>query len=333
MAELLPWQHNAWRELAQRRHAARFPHALLFSGIVGLGKRLFAEQLIRSLLCKAAGEDGLPCGICRSCTLLAAGNHPDYLCVTPEDFGKSIKVDQIRELSAFLNHTSQFAGLKAALIDPADRMNSNAANSLLKTLEEPPGDSLLLLVSAHPASLPATVRSRCGEIKFKRPSNEEAVAWLSPQLRDADPNLLLSLCHGAPLRAQTYAASDNLVRRQSLFKCYCDALAGQIDPVQAAKNWADGNIQEHLVWLIDWYTDMIRLKMASASPRILNPDFQSELQRLAAPLSERVLFHQLDSVLRMRELRTTQVNLEILLEAFFGECAQGYNRSPHWPSH
>ena len=332
MEELLPWQRDAWSDLRQCKYAARFPHALLFTGIAGLGKRLFAGQLVRSLLCKTVDEVGLACDSCQSCTLLAAGSHPDYLCVTPEEVGKPIKVDQIRALSKFLNHTSQFGGLKVALIDPADRMNSNAANSLLKTLEEPPGDSLLILISAHPASLPATVRSRCGEIKFKRPSDKQAIDWLAPQLGDTDPHLLLSLCHGAPLRARAYASSNNLVRRQSLFKCFCDALAGQVDPVQAAKIWADGNLQEHLVWLIDWYADMIRLKIASVPPHILNLDLKHELQSLAARLSGRVLFHQLDSVLRMRELETTQVNPEILLEAFFSECAQGYNWSSHLPS-
>lgn len=308
----------------RRKHATRFPHALLFSGIVGLGKRMFAERLIHFLLCKAAGVDGSPCGDCRSCMLLAAGSHPDFFCVTPDEVGKPIKVDQVRELNAFLNHTSQFGGLKTVLIDPADRMNSNAANSLLKTLEEPPGDSLLILISAHPAKLPATIRSRCEEIKFRRPDSKEAIAWLSSQVKDADPHLLLSLCHGAPLHARAYASGDNLARRRSLFKCYCGALAAQVDPVQAAKIWSDGNLHEHLVWLIDWYADMIRLKMASAPPRILNPDLQSELQKLAVRLPGRALFRQLDTVLRMRVLETTQVNPEILLEAFFSECAEEY---------
>ena len=313
----------------QRKHAARFPHALLFSGKMGLGKRLFAEQLIRSLLCKATEEDGLACNECRNCRLLAAGSHPNYLCVTPEEFGKPIKVDQVRELSVFLNHTSQFGGLKAVLIEPAERMNSNAANSLLKTLEEPPGDSLLVLISAHPANLPATVRSRCGEIKFGQPDSKEAIAWLTPQIGDADPQLLLSLCHGAPLRARAYASGDNLVRRQSLFKCFCDTLVGRVDPVQAAKIWVDDNLDEHLVWLLDWYADMIRLKMIPVTSRLHNPDLKSELRSLAVRLSERTMFHQFDAVLRMRALGATQVNSEIMLAAFFSECAQGYNLLSH----
>ncbi|HEX7025822.1 MAG TPA: DNA polymerase III subunit, partial [Gammaproteobacteria bacterium] len=148
------------------------PHGLLLSGPENTGKAEFAHTLATLLLCSNAARDAItPCGLCHSCRLIAANTHPDLIQVgleTVEDGkqAKEIKVDQIRTLCRRLSQTSQFGGYKIAIIQPADRMNRNAANSLLKTLEEPPEETLLLLVSSQPALLPATIRSRCRQVKL-----------------------------------------------------------------------------------------------------------------------------------------------------------------------
>lgn len=326
MSTLLPWHASQWRQLLQRKADNRLPHALLCSGPAGLGKRQFAEHFVQALLCTAPTREGFPCGLCRTCRLFLAGNHPDYLRVEPTEEGKPIKVDQIRELVAFLGYTSQLGGYKIALLNPAERMNLNAANSLLKTLEEPPGNSLLVLLSTAPARLPATIRSRCQQLLFQPPPFETALDWLKPRV-NGDPALLLSLSGGAPLQAQAYAEPGWLTHRQALFDAYCAVVTGQIDPVRAAEVWNQHDVAVNLRCLIGWHIDMIRLKMlrdpSSVPPRLLNPDLRAALQRLAGRWSTPLLFQRLDAVIRLHALCVTQVNRQLLLEALLGDCAAG----------
>ena len=327
--ELLPWQQTQWDRLIRLNAANRLPHALLLCGQEGLGKQSFAQRFATALLCQTVLADGSPCGSCRSCLLLHAGNHPDYLLVTPQGSDKPIKVDQVRELCSFLNHTSQFSGFKIVVISAAHMLNISAANSLLKTLEEPPGDCLLLLVTAHPYRLPATVRSRCQTVVFMLPEMPQALAWLQEKLVRLDRTesklveIALNLSNGAPLQALAYARNELLAKRQELFAGYSDILLGKADPVQIAKIWSSSDLTMLINWLIGWHMDMIRLKMVAEPPHLFNPDLQPELQRLTHKLKSERLFFLLDAAIRLAELFMTQVNLESMLEDFFCECIDG----------
>lgn len=318
----LPWHRDPWRRIQQRRAAGRLPHALLLSGPAGLGKGLFARGLARALLCERPDAGGEACGQCRSCRLFRAGSHPDYSVVQPEEDGRIIKVDQIRALCAFLGYTAQYGGYKIALLEPADRLNVNAANSLLKTLEEPPGNSLLLLVTAQPARLPATVRSRCQKIGFDPPAMVAAVPWLAARVQPGiEPETLLEVAGGAPLAALAQADSERWHRRRELFERYEQVLAGRADPIRAAESWTRGDLAENLRWLIGWHTDLIRLKMNSEPPRLSNPDLRPALQRWADQQTPRALFERLDAAVQLHTLcTTTQVNAPLLLEAFLGDA-------------
>jgi DNA polymerase III subunit delta' len=347
--ERLPWHQDAWRRLQQRRRADRLPHALLLTGPAGLGKGRFARRLARALLCESPVADGEACGACRGCRLFRVGNHPDYRVVQPEEDQKTpesaslveessetgakktrskvIKIDQIRDLCAFLGYTPNYGGYKIALIEPADRLHINAANSLLKTLEEPLGASLLLLVTAQPARLPATVRSRCQMIRFDLPAAATALPWLAACVEknpDAHPETLLRSAGGAPLTALAYADGGRWRRRRDLVASYDQVLAGRVDPLQAAESWSQGDLGENLCWLISWQTDLIRLKMSGNPPRLENLDLRALLCRWADGQTARALFKRLDAAVHLHTLcATTQISARMALEAFFADGVDG----------
>jgi DNA polymerase-3 subunit delta' len=327
MDQLLPWQRIEWELMMERKTQHRLPHAVLCHGVLGLGKRLFAERLAQALLCEQPHD--LPCGLCRACRLFLAGNHPDYVRIEPAEGTKIIKVDQIRDLCAFLGYTSKFGGYKIAVLDPAERMNINAVNSLLKTLEEPPPNSLLLLVSAALSKLPATVRSRCQMLAFREPDPQQAARWLAAQLADsAVSSLLLSLAGGAPLLALAYGRGNYLLRRGELFDSFRELLSGKADPVRTAERWIKPSAIENLRWLVGCHIDMIRLKMVEDPPRLFNPDLRKELRQLAGNFSLQGLFAQLDEAIQMQELCLTPINQQLMLESFFADCVSQSTARP-----
>ena len=324
MHALLPWQRAQWNQLIHSKAVGRLPHALLCSGPAGLGKAQFAECAAQALLCSTPAPDGMPCYHCRSCRLFLAGSHPDYNRVAPSATGKTITIEQVRELHTFLQHTSQFGGAKIALLAPSERLTLNAANSLLKMLEEPPLGSVLILVTAMPFQLPATVRSRCQQLVFQVPAPTLARDWLTGRVEKTAPlELLLQLSDGAPLLAERYSQNGAIAHRATLLVAFQDVIKGTADPVQTAALWLQADVAENFRWLISWHRDMIRLKMMANPPWLSNPDFRVVLQQLADKWPAALLFQRLDSAIQLRALCATQVNLQLMVEAFLGDCASG----------
>ena len=313
-AKLLPWHEETWARLLAARRAGRLPHALLLTGPQGMGKQRFAENWMAGLLCEAPDAEGCACGVCRSCQLLAAGNHPDYRQLTPPEEGKVIGVDQVRELIQYVALTPQYGRYKIALIHPADKLNINAANSLLKTLEEPPSHSLLMLVSARPSRLPVTVRSRCQLVHFSPPPVEAAAGWLATQVTVAAPGQLLKLADGAPLRALELAAADALALRNQVLQVLERLARGELEPVAAAEAALKIGMKETLTCLYSWVCDMIRLQADSAAPGLINQDLEQRLRELAGGVTAERLFSRLDQVTEALQFADRQLNPHLLLE-------------------
>ena len=182
-----PWLKDVESEFLERFTAGRLPHALLLSGPSECGKVELANRLMSAILCL---ENEYPaCGRCRSCQLAASGAHPDGHVVTFEEHPKTgelrkeLVIDQVRRLTASLFLTNTISKRKAALVYPVEAMNTHTANALLKTLEEPPGDTVMILVSNAPARLPATIRSRCQNLDVRLPGTEASLGWLMLYLR------------------------------------------------------------------------------------------------------------------------------------------------------
>ena len=307
---LLPWQVDFARvQLAGR---ATWPHAMLLDGPRGMGKRALAMNLARSLLCEQPPSNGLACGACPGCVYVAAGQHPDLRMVEPfvvEDDGTikvldAIPVDAIRSLTRWAQVTSHRGRAKVAVIVPAEAMNAAAANALLKTLEEPPPETFLMLITHQPGRLPATIRSRCRRVAAPRVDAPSAQAWLA-SLGVANPASLLGQAGGAPLVAA--ALADPSLQRERKFwldalavpkSMSSVALAARID--SAPRDERKARLGQAIDWLIAWTADLGRV-VGGGAPSF-NPDFAGPLGVLAGAVAPRALFRYHRSLLRQRLL-------------------------------
>jgi DNA polymerase-3 subunit delta' len=321
-----PWQNQQWHVLHEARQQGRLAHGLLFTGPRGLGKKHFAQTFATALLCELPSNVGLACGTCRSCQLIAAGTHPDLVHIEPAEDKKIIGVDQIRELVQFMTLKSQYGRHKVIIIEPAEAMNVNAANSLLKTLEEPSADSILMLVTSRPAQLPATIRSRCQEVHFGRASVEQAESWMRQQpTLNANPGLWLELADGAPLQALELAIEGGSEQRSLWLGDLVQLASCKADPIAMAAKWLTMDPKNSLYWLHRWLTDMVRYKAVSEPPHVANPDVVKQLVTLADPLTVAQLYRLLDRVgagLRQLEANNNpQLVLEDILIQWFDSFA------------
>ncbi|HVQ34341.1 MAG TPA: DNA polymerase III subunit delta' [Lysobacter sp.] len=316
-AHFAPWQARAYTQLAAVLDAGRMGHGVLFAGAAGLGKRAVAERLAQRALCRTRDADGEPCGTCKSCQLFAAGTHPDYADVSfilnkeGTRMRTEIVIDQIRELSERLALTPQYGGAQVALLEPADAINNAAGNALLKTLEEPHPGRYLWLITAHPARLSATIRSRCQRVEFRLPPRDEAVAWLAAQGHPtAVATEALDAARGHPGLADAWIRSDGLALRRQVASDLDKLERGTAGALATAQAWV---ADEHAALRLSHAAD-IALERSAAAGRTGLTD-AGRTRSLAA---------WFDAANRTRELLRTTVRADLavteLLLAWRGDA-------------
>ncbi len=291
-----PWQQAQWQRLLRNRAADRLPHALLIAGPGGTGLRTFADAWSQALLCDAEAS-AAPCGACRGCRLYTAGTHPDAVHIEPSEAGKAISIDAIRALTERLALTGSEA-TKVALIDPAEALTAAAANSVLKTLEEPPGGAHLVLLARRVARLSATVRSRCQRVSFGLPDHASAVQWLHAQGVD-DAHAWLARAGGAPVLARDYAHTpdDTGAQADTAVERLLTTLERGAIP-SAAHGDTDLALSVSVPALSAAVEDMLRLRYAPATSRLRWPERRGRMQALVTQLDGPALFDYLDALYR-----------------------------------
>jgi DNA polymerase III subunit delta' len=261
---LAPWHAEPWQSLLARLRTGSVPHALLLAGPSGLGKREFADALARSLLCTSRADDGSACGACKSCVLVSAGSHPDLIHISILEDKTQISVDQIRALSERLALSTQYGGWRVALISPADEMNLNASNALLKTLEEPSTGSVIVLLSDQPSRLPATIRSRCQRVDFRLPARTDALAWLRDQ-GVTDPAAALDLSDGNPGRALEWSRANGLELRADCANDLRALSQGRGNLLEIANRWTKNEPERRLWFAATLAREQLRAALISES--------------------------------------------------------------------
>jgi DNA polymerase-3 subunit delta' len=313
---MLPWQISNWQNLTSSEQNKRLAHGVLFHGAKGIGKNNFAIEFAHWLICEQPLEDKA-CGECKACQLIKAGSHPDLLNLSPEEEGKAIKVDQIRELIQKISLTSHAQGYRVIIISPADALNINASNSLLKTLEEPPANTVLILISDKPSKLMATIRSRTQMIRFDLPSEEQSLQWLKQQNTE-NAELALKLSAGAPLAALAIAENGSLQIRDKLFDNWQKLANGDMDALESAAMWLkDGfKIIDNLPlnWVSSWIMDIIRIMQSGHTESVVNVDYVQTLQNLAGQVDLKSIYGLLDRLNDTIRLSDTSANQLMLVE-------------------
>ena len=319
-----PWQQRMYAQTTAALDSGRLGHGLLFCGPAQLGKRLLAERLAQRMLCTARDSAGEPCGHCRSCQLFenryqrespelrpdgrlahpfGHSGHPDLTFVgyewndkaRPPRLRTELVIEQIRQISEKLALTPQYGGAQIVIMDPADAINHAACNALLKTLEEPQPGRYLWLISAQPARLPATIRSRCQRIEFRLPPADEALAWLLAQGHaDAVAHEALTAARGHPGLADRWLRDGGLDLRRDIAADLQAIGRGERSALETAKRWADAeDLDQRLRHAAD-------LALAEAG-------------RLTDPIRIRTLATWFDAANRTRDLLRTTVRADLAL--------------------
>ncbi len=247
MPELYPWQHDTWQNWQHYLTQSKIPHALLLHGRRGCGVHDFALRLCCSLLCNSDNNSKL-CLECGGCRLFLTGNHPDYLMIEAEQ--DQIKIEQVRYAINFLQLSRHYPNHKIVLIKEVDKLNYAAANSLLKTLEEPPVESIILMTCRQPSTLTPTIRSRCHRIHIKEPGTE-AIAWLAFEMSISEEaaKQKLMLSNNSPLIALEEASDKP--NKLLFYRELEQWMAKQITTHDFVDRWCDKRADEIQQWLLE----------------------------------------------------------------------------------
>ena len=318
--QVYPWQQNQWEHIIRLVESETIPHAILLTGPDGVGKHEFANFMSATIICENSTETKLACGECRRCKLYQANTYPDFIKLSIDDEKETISIDEVRDLINKLYLTRHFDSYKIALIEHADRMNTSAANALLKTLEEPPDNTLIILVTSSLLELPATIRSRCQTISIGAPNHEEAREWLSSISNDVDWVPLLRVSQDAPLQALKYHETDLLDQRISVIKGFLEIFENNSNPIEISARIESVPMLLCFQWIQALIVDLLRVKGAENPITLENPDFYRSILALAPRMQVPLLLEYWEIIMERKKIFDKSLNRRLFVESMLIHC-------------
>ena len=306
--------HDRQKNILQRAlTGGRLAHAYLFAGPEGVGKRLMALAVARVLFCSA----GTGCGECAACRKLAHRNHPDLHILEPD--GNSIKIEQIRAIQRDLSLRPLEGSRKVCLIEAAELLTTAAANALLKTLEEPRGDTLLILLSSQPQRLLETIRSRCQLLQFPRQPLELIRASLQTQLgiSDGEAHILAALADGSFKKAFGKDRQLYLEQRHTLLKTLTALSAGSILPILEFAEQLAGDkatLPDILEIFQAFYRDVLLTLHGRDTQELVNLDLGEKVRRVAGREDVGTVLGKLEALGNARRQLERNLNPQLVME-------------------
>lgn len=303
-------QEAACDALSRSIRVNRVASSYLLSGAQGTGKAKAAAIFANSLLCESSGDG--PCGECRACKMFNAGTHPDFKLIIPS--GVMIKVDQMRELISALGLKSYSGGRKVCVIQEAEKMNRETANGFLKTLEEPPDNSVLILVSSNPSGLLPTIVSRCRNVRFV-PMAEEKLAKILEEKLSVEPEEALTLAHlaeGCPERALSDGVES--IRQVDGEAMELISRLPRMNPREVIA-WSEGwrNRREELPLLVDRLMDILRMAQRAYFTRPSGT--MSPIMNMLGSVPGERLLYGFETLLDAKPALRFNPNIQLFLES------------------
>jgi DNA polymerase-3 subunit delta' len=263
----------------------RLHHAYLFVGTSGVGKRTIGLSLAKAVHCSTATGDF--CDTCVHCARIRDSNHPDVRFIEPLAGKKEISIQQIRELEKELNLRSFSGNKKIVILDPVTLMNLSAQNALLKTLEEPPKDSLLILIAPSVGELLPTLRSRCLRVSFAPLTRDQVARFLVVQKKLAveEAELLAAISMGSLEAVAAVDPRELLARRQRWISLLLPVAFGNYRAAAETAEALAENKEESvrfLQWAESWYRDLLVYTLTQNQQEVVNVDMFPQIQQVSA---------------------------------------------------
>lgn len=309
---LYPWQESLWQNWQQLLEQKRLHHAILLLAVKGSGRDVLARQLAKTVLCQ--NNETEPCDVCHSCKLFEANSHPDFHVIKPEQEGKQIGVDAVRQCNRWATETSHLNGQRVILIEHADAMGEAGSNAILKTLEEPPQGCQFILTAQSLDSLLPTIVSRCNKWRLPIPAESNVKQWVEHKLMQSINVESIRLNSGAPLSTLAFVESGMNIRHANLIKAFAEFLQppniGIYDVT--AMCTADGIVT--LKWLSYFLVDCIKYQQGVSNSFVHNESLVA-VQQVATQVSGALLLEQsrkINTLYRKLE-QHTGLNIELLV--------------------
>lgn len=311
------WHEKTWEQFTNARSKNHLPHAILLSGSRGVGKLIFAEKIIKSLLClNTDPATQLACNHCKACKTYESGANPDFKSIQVLEDKQQIGVDQIRKLSEFLTFSRSFDAYRVVLISPIEKMNQNATNSLLKSLEEPADNTVIILVVTHLSKVIPTIISRSQLLSIASPLKSQAVDWVKSHIENPSrAEELLEISAGSPLLAITI--DDEILNdRDEFAKDLLNIFNEDNSVTEIAKKWEKYDQAVLLDWQINWLQNILK-EVSAPNQKIIKftEDTKSKLKYFSDKISIDNLWQIYQQLLRKKQIIHTSVNPLINLES------------------
>jgi DNA polymerase-3 subunit delta' len=299
-----PWQEQQKDFLLNLAASTRLHHAFLLHGLANLGKFDFACAISAALLCEKQDVDGVlhnACQNCHACHLVRSMTHPDLYVLRPEKEGKQIPVDEIRLLIDFMSKSSGRSGRRMVIIDQCHQMNQNAANALLKFLEEPGENVHLFLVSSEIDSLLPTIRSRCQKLAMSLPTQSQALVWLKENIDGELENGLLEYAAGSPILAKRLLNDSIFNDRKTILSGLRHLLKSQEDLMSYVSQWSDYSLPKFLEWWHACLGDVLKLSAGADIEQLRFQSMYADIEVFAASINAQSLIEFMEELFLLRQ--------------------------------
>ena len=300
---LTPWQKEPFLQIAQQFEQGKLPHSLLMLGEEGVGREDFCEFVAQWMLCHATDKSQGSCGQCKSCQLFEAGTHPDYHRLEIEEGKTQISIAQVRELIEHMQESSHQAGWKVANITNVHALNASSFNALLKTLEEPQPNTLLLIQAEQLQGVPATIKSRAQIRKVGVTDVKMTRDWLNQRhdFISQDMEIALQLFPSAPYKVESFVENGEAFKSSEFIFDFADVVAGQKSPMDVADKWLE-ELPNCVFWSQLMFHDVLYLQQGASKEQIQLKQQHEAIGQIADTISPKGIMLLLSKIIELHRL-------------------------------